>query len=122
MAMTLQVAGVTLPLNNLTQVKIGDELIWSSNTGRSASSGKMLGDIVAKKKTISLGFSWIKKTDFETIRDALETSAFNTVLLKLDGSTILNAKCYRSNIEREIGGNQGGVWYYSSASFDLIQQ
>lgn len=122
MAITLQVAGVSLPTDNLTSVKVGNELIWSSNTGRSASSGTMLGDIVAKKKTISLGFSWITRTDFDTIINALDTSAFNTVLLKLDGATIINAKCYRSNIDRDLGGNYGGAWYYSTASFDLIQQ
>lgn len=122
MALTLTVSGVNLPTNNLTSLKVGDEIIWSSNTGRSASSGKMLGDIVAKKKTLALEFSWITTTDFYTIFNALETSAFFSVNLKLDSTTILNANCYRSNIEREIGGNHGGRWYLSRFSVELIQQ
>jgi len=49
MSITLKAAGVTLP-GDVTSISVGDETIWSSNAGRSPDSGKMLGDIVAKKK------------------------------------------------------------------------
>lgn len=122
MALTVTVAGVSLPCDNLTDIKVGNELIWSSNTGRSASSGKMLGDIVAKKKTISLTYSWLSRTDFNTIDNALNTSSFFAVKVELDSFTLLDADCYRSNIERELGGKMGGTWYWKSVTFDLIQQ
>ena len=119
---TLTAGGTSLPLDNLTQIKVGNEIIWSSNTGRSASSGVMLGDIVAKKLTLALEFSWIADTVLDTITNAVDSTAFQQIVLKLDNKVLFNAKAYRSTIEKTMGGFQGGAWYWQSASFDLIQQ
>ncbi len=43
--------GVALPAP--TVIKIDNEIIWSSNTGRT-SSGAMAGDVVAEKKTVTI--------------------------------------------------------------------
>lgn len=114
--------GSSLPLDNLTTIKMGNEIIWSSNTGRSASSGKMLGDIVAKKLTLSLEFSWIKDSVLDYIINQIDGTAFQQILLKLDQKTVFSGRAYRSTVEKTMGGFQGGYWYWSSASFDLIQQ
>ena len=51
--MILQCDGQELPAP--VSIKVDDEIIWSSSTGR-ALDGTMLGDVVAKKKTLSI--SW----------------------------------------------------------------
>lgn len=54
----------------LAGVSVTDELIWSSNTGRSA-SGKMIGDIVATKSTIEIAWAPLSFADMKKIRDAI---------------------------------------------------
>ena len=49
--MILAVNGQALPAPD--SIKVDDEIIWSSSTGRSL-DGTMLGDVVAEKKNISI--------------------------------------------------------------------
>ena len=122
MGMTITVAGRSLPAGNVTSISVNNELIWSSNTGRSAESGKMLGDIVAMKKTVSLEFQWLKKADYDSLISAVNTSPFMPVKIMLDNSTLIDFTAYRSTVEGTLGGSYGGVWYYQSAKLELIQQ
>lgn len=57
MALTIKCNGVILPTP--TSLTTSDEIIWSSNTGRSTVSAKMLGDVIAEKKTFSIGWQWL---------------------------------------------------------------
>ena len=50
--------GVALPAP--TVIKIDNEIIWSSNTGRT-SSGTMAGDVVAEKKTITIEWGVLRE-------------------------------------------------------------
>lgn len=121
MAMTLKIAGASLPTENLTQIALNNEIIWSSNTGRTT-SGLMMGDIIANKATLSLEFQWISVTNFNTILNAVNSSPFFTVQVKLDNITLADITAYRSTVERTMGGKYGGEWYLQGAKFQLIEQ
>jgi hypothetical protein len=44
-----------------TSLSVNDEIIWSSDTGRTL-SGRMVGDPVAQKKTVSLKWEYLTET------------------------------------------------------------
>lgn len=62
--------GVTVKEPKLGGVSITDEPIWSSNTGRS-STGKMIGDIVARKATIEIAWPPLTFAEMASIRNAI---------------------------------------------------
>ena len=49
---TLKSGSTSLP--EPSTISSSDEIIWSSNAGRSSETGKMLGDVVAQKKTLDV--------------------------------------------------------------------
>lgn len=72
MALTIKCNGVILPTP--TSLTTSDEIIWSSNTGRSTVSAKMLGDVIAEKKTFSIGWQWLTAKERKVITS---TGSFN---------------------------------------------
>ena len=118
MAQTLKAGGVTLP--SPTKISSSDEIIWSSRTGRSAASGKMLGDVIAEKKTIDITWGVLTETELTRIRNALSAGFFAFSLR--DGEEI-SIKAYRGTIQAEHLGYVGdGTYYYRSATVSIIQQ
>lgn len=66
-----QVANATaLPTPSINGISVANEPIWSSKTGRNA-SGKMIGDIIAWKKTISISWPPLTMTEAALIRDTI---------------------------------------------------
>ena len=51
-------------------IKVDDEIIWSSSTGR-ALDGTMLGDVVAEKKTLSINWGILKEDEMALIKNKL---------------------------------------------------
>ena len=120
MAITLSVDGKVLP--SPTSITEGDELIWSSNTGRS-STGEMIGDIIARKRTFAVQWEWLSDTERQSIEDALPTvgNGFAVVTISVPVRTrTINA--YRGTITSVMAGEYGGELYYSGVSTDIIQQ
>ena len=64
---------ITLPAP--TQMKIDDEIIWSSNTGRSA-SGVMIGDVIAQKKNVSITWGILTETELALIKKVMIAGFF----------------------------------------------
>lgn len=114
---TISANNVTLP--SPTEISTTDEIIWSSNTGRST-SGKMIGDVVAEKKTIEIKWGVLTETQLNTIKTNL-LSGFHSFTLTIDNipTTITG---YRGNIVSSILGTFGGVTYRKDASVTIIQQ
>jgi hypothetical protein len=114
---TIKANNVTLP--SPTAIKTSDEIIWSANTGRS-STGKMIGDVVAEKKTIDINWGVLTKAEYESIKSNLR-SGFHPFKLSIDGdeTTITS---YRSALAGELLGTHGGVTYYKSVNVTIIQQ
>lgn len=47
-----------------TEITVNDEIIWSSNTGRSA-SGEMIGDVIAQKRTYQLSGEYLRSQNLQ---------------------------------------------------------
>lgn len=94
---------------------INDELIWSSDTGRTL-SGKMIGDVVAEKATINLKWNILSEDDFSLLKSNLKKGFFPVYL---DGIGTLTV--YRGTIQRERWNRGNGQTWYRNISVDLIE-
>ena len=102
------------------QISVSDEIIWSSNTGRSTNSGKMIGDVVAEKKTIDIEWGILTASEMKAISNNLK-SGFHPVRF-YDNGEMLTITSYRGTLKKEYLGMIGGTHYYKSASVSIIQQ
>lgn len=119
MELIIKVNNVVLP--SPTEVSTTDEIIWSSNTGRSTASGKMLGDVIAEKQTFSVKWEYLTKTEQKAIKDNLK-SGFHPVSFIFDDETV-TIYSYRGTITSQHLGYIGdGHYYYKSVSCDIIEQ
>ena len=101
-------------------ISIGDEIIWSANTGRSA-SGAMIGDVVAQKKNIAITWGILTEAEMAVIKSVC-TAGFFTISFHDDGVD-LSIRAYRGTLTKEaIGYLSDGVYYYRSASLSIIQK
>lgn len=116
---TLKCGSTVLP--EPTELSSGDEIIWSSNAGRSAESGKMLGDVVASKKTLEVKWAWLTEAQVATIKNSL-VNGFFPITFRDNGATV-TITVYRGTLQKEAAGYIGdGTYYYKSVSVSLIQQ
>ena len=100
------------------------ELIWDAETGR-ATDGKMIGDIIAHKHTITIGWQFITHDDLMLIYNTLPdiTQPFKEIkVITSDGYTVWEYTGYRSTISDVFDSCAGGEIWYSSVSTDLIEE
>lgn len=118
-------SGVTL-LPSPTEVKPTHEIIWSENTGRAQASsgtpGKMIGDVIAEKKTYTIKWGVLSSSDLSTITSKLKAGFFYFAL----ASSLASAKSsavpyYRSEISYDVLPI-GSATYYKDVSVSVIQQ
>ncbi len=117
MAITIQSNGVALP--SPTEIETGDEIIWSANTGRST-TGLMVGDVVAEKKTLTIRWGVLTAAEYDGLRSALGTG-FRPFTLAVDGSAV-TITAYRSALTGTLLGTFGGVTYVRDAAVTIVQQ
>jgi len=117
MAATISANGVLLP----SPVEIGtsEEIIWSANTGRST-TGLMVGDVVAQKRTLNLRWGVLTAAEYDLIRSNLR-SGFHPFSLTVDGA-VATITAYRGAVTATMIGTYGGVTYYRDAAVSIIQQ
>lgn len=119
MGLTIKANNVVLP--SPVEISTTDEIIWSSNTGRSTTSGKMLGDVIAEKQTFSIKWGVLTKAEQKKIKNNLK-SGFHPVYFIFDDETVALTS-YRGTITSQHLGYIGdGVYYYKSVSCDIIEQ
>lgn len=70
----LTINGATMPTPALEGVTISTEKVWSANTGRTA-SGKMVGNIIAKKTTIKIKWPVLTMEQAAVIENAVSDSS-----------------------------------------------
>lgn len=66
----LYIDNVKMPPPAKEGISEADQLIWSSNAGRTA-NGTFVGDIIATKKTLSITWNQMSYDDFATIKNHL---------------------------------------------------
>lgn len=120
--------GVTVKEPKLGGVNVTDEPIWSANTGRS-SSGKMIGDIVARKTTIEISWPPLTYAEMKAIRDAIISGGdFFTIIYPdiASGSTLATMDTektvYCANIPRMLYSTSANYKRYTDITIQFIEQ
>lgn len=117
MAATITANGVPLP--SPVEIATSEEIIWSANTGRST-TGLMVGDVVAEKRTLNIRWGILTTAEYDSIRSNLR-SGFHPFTITVDGSAA-TITAYRGAITGTMLGTYGGVTYYNDVSVSVIQQ
>ncbi len=114
----LKAGAVVLPAP--VSLSSNNEIIWSSNTGR-ASDGTMIGDVVAEKRNLEISWGVLTETELALITKNLITGFF-PISFRDDGMDI-TITSYRGTLKKEhLGRLSDGVYYYKSASVQIVQQ
>lgn len=101
-------------------ISVNDEIIWTSDTGRTL-SGYMVGDPVAEKKNASFRWGILTEAEMALIKDTMIAGYF-PISFRDDGINI-TIESYRGTLSKEHLGYIGdGIYYYKSASVDVIQR
>ena len=101
-------------------ISINDEIIWTSDTGRTL-AGYMIGNPVAEKKTLSVKWGILTETEIKLIKKTLIPGYFPVSFYE-DGIDI-TISSYRGTLSKEqLGWLGDGIFYYKSASVDIIQR
>ena len=117
--MSIIIKGGSTALPSPVSIQTSDEIIWSANTGRSA-SGLMLGDVIAEKQTFAIEWGVLTKAEKDLIKTTLE-AGFHPFSITIDGTTD-TITSYRGTLVSNILGTFGGVTYYKDVSVTVIQQ
>ena len=114
----LKSGSVVLPAP--VSLSVSDELIWTSDTGRTL-SGYMIGDVVAEKKNLSIKWGVMTEADIRLIKSRL-IAGFFPLTFHDDGIDI-TIEAYRGTLSKEhLGALGDGQYWYRSVSVDIIQR
>lgn len=114
----LRAGDIVLPAP--VSLSINDELIWTSETGR-LMDGTMAGEVVAEKKTVSIKWGVLQESDIVLIKSGI-ISGFFPITFHDDGVD-MTLTMYRGTLTKEQIGRLGdGIFWYRSASVDLIER
>lgn len=102
-----------------TSMSVSDEIIWTSDTGRTL-SGYMIGDPVAEKKTVSWKWEYLTEAEMLLIKNTLVPGYF-PVSFHDDGIDV-TIEAYRGTLTKECLGRLSGIYYYKSVSVDVVQR
>ena len=113
----LKVGSVALP--SPVSLSSNDEIIWSSNTGRTA-SGDMVGDIVAEKKNLEIKWGVLTEKEMKTISSNLKAGFF-PMTFRDDGVEI-TIKSYRGTNELSAGTTYSYTYSSESPNVSFYKQ
>lgn len=114
----LKAGSIVLPAP--VSISVNDELIWTSDTGRTM-DGTMVGEVVAEKKTVSIKWGILRESDIVLIKRGI-INGFFPVTFRDDGVD-MTITAYRGTLSKEqIGRLTDGIFYYRSATVDIIER
>ncbi|MBU5480883.1 hypothetical protein [Blautia sp. MSJ-19] len=103
-----------------TSLSVNDEIIWTSDTGRTL-SGLMVGAVVAQKKNLSIKWEFLTEAQVKMIKNTLIPGFFP--LSFCDDGIDITIQSYRGTLSKEHLGDIGdGLYWYRSVSVDIIQR
>lgn len=114
----LKAGSVVLPAP--VSISVNDELIWSSDTGRTM-SGTMVGEVIAEKKTVSIKWGVLSESELLLIKKGI-IKGFFPITFRDDGID-MTITGYRGTLSKEqLGRLADGIFYYRSVSVDVIER
>lgn len=117
----LKINNTTMPTPAINGVTISREPIWSAATGRTA-SGKMVGNIVARKWTLKIKWPPLTMSQASTILTALTSHDFLSVSFTDMTGTARNLTMYAGTPSFTQYSWADGVQYVVDGAVDLIEQ
>lgn len=115
---TIKCGNIILP--SPVKMTVDDEIIWSSDTGRTL-DGTMMGDVVAEKKNLGIEWEWLTEQEAALIKNNLIAGFFPITFR--DYGVDVTIDSYRGTISKDVGGYIGdGNFYYKSVSASVIQK
>lgn len=103
-----------------TSLSVADEIIWTSDTGRTL-MGWMVGDVVTEKKNVSIKWEWLTDEEVKLIKSRLIAGFFPFTFH--DSGIDFTIEAYRGTLPKEHYGYLGdGNYYYRTVSVDVIQR
>ena len=101
-------------------ISVNDQIIWSANTGRSA-SGSMIGDVVAEKKAVAIKWGLLTEAELAAIKKIM-VAGFFPISFHDDG-IVLTISTYRLILSNYVLWFIGdGIFFFESASVSIIQK
>ena len=95
---------------------VGKETLWSANTKRTT-SGRTVGTVIAEKDTVSINWGVLTKAQINVIENKIPKGF---IKLRIFGKLY---EVYRGTLNEEAMGYIGdGVFYYRSASTDIVER
>lgn len=117
----LKIDGKIMPEPKFQGITFSKEKIWSKNTGRTA-SGKMVGDVIAIKTTMSISFPVLSGEQVKELDAALEP-AFIDVYFKDPRKNEYTTKTfYAGTPSYPVYSYAKGLPEYVGTTVDLIEQ
>ena len=106
----LKINGVQMPTPKASGFNVTEEKIWSKNTKRN-NKGKMIGTIIAIKKTIDIEWNMLTYNQVKKINN--ETSdigkPFVNVYFNDGNGWEFSAECYFGSVAMPVYGTYNGV-------------
>ena len=121
----------TMPSPKPQGITITDEPVWSSDTGRLPTTGKMYGHVVAWKTTVDMDFPPLSFEDSKLIRDKIVSfcgkgkgSGFFYIRYKDFDATSWTStlKVYSSNLPRTIYCLDASCRYHQDVKLQFVEQ
>lgn len=110
----------TVDLTAPVSISVDDNIVWSKNTGRAANA-EMIGDMIAQKKSVKIKWGLMPESDLVIIKNNL-VAGFFPFTFHDDGIDI-TISSYRGTLSKEqIGPLGDGIFWYRSASVEIIQK
>ena len=81
----------------------------------------MIGDVIAQKKNVTISWGVLTEAELDVIKDVM-TAGFFSISFRDDGVN-LTIRAYRGTLTKEQLGYIGdGIFYYRSATVNIIQR
>lgn len=120
MTQPIVIDGVTMP--QAKSLTITEEKIWSKNAGRSADSGKMIGDIIGYKYKLQIQWGLLSREDTAKIGAAVKPVFFNVTFLSPVTNSRVTKTFYAGTPTYPVYSYVDGVKTYQGTAVDLIEQ
>ncbi len=119
-SVNVSIGGASMP-GGLVAIKRSDELLWSEGTGRAATTGQMVGSVVARKQSYTLEWGVLTASQYATVR-GVAGSGFVSLVITVDGATLADCTVYRGKVDGELLGVIGGTTYYKGVTLELVER
>lgn len=123
------VGGRDFPLPDISGgVSVSDEKIWSADTGRNV-KGKMVGTIIAIKKTISLTWNSMRPSEYDALEAYLSNKNRPFATITLEGyngagtyTGYFSSPTYEHRRGNYGASNGGNLYFYTGVSVEFVEQ